>query len=634
MEPDHAPRNEIRPLIYGGMGWLLFSVIAVLIRGVRWEETYEHALIITGLVPYPEGHPCYQYCRNVFSGQSYLSALLLHCIDSPLLVNGYRNVLQLAFCTVPVFLLGARFSGRPFYGHISVVLVLAGIHQGLQSYYPIESWPHMYAIGQIGTGYALLVLALLLYGCWRTVWFLLGLMVAIHVGQLPVIGLVAGIQWLIYLRQGKHRRVLQAIGYFAPGLVPCVIFYIIKTRLHVPLPTEGAYAATGDIQAIWAAYTERYDLHRGFARLNPFWKSWIGVVLVLALAGFRAWRERSAPKEQQDHRWVTLYAAILASVVGTIWLIHQAMGGQIPFLLLGWMPYRLTNHLAILLVPLALGVLAQSPTDKSWPLFAPRLLVFAVLGWLALTPLWHLVLPEVLYNRYAGNPEGALWLLSGGALAATGYAHRTRGGALRLALVLLALGTIVLGWLSPFALAACGAGLVLGLLLLRYESLCQLAGPINAYQTIALVTLFVSLQVNQWAHREQLPIHPVQQEVVDYLADQNEPDAMLVPPYWDVAWLAKTRHPIFADYQAAHHMTYMRSLAPALKKMHEDVYGFPVDRDLNGPPLAAWPTRSQATWNALATAYGFRYVLAPAEMELDLPRVLTSQPYNLYRALP
>ncbi|MCF6285097.1 MAG: hypothetical protein L3K26_07895 [Candidatus Hydrogenedentes bacterium] len=630
------PKKQIastRSLCYGTFAWVAFSIIAVAIRGVRWEETYEHALIITRLAPYPEGHPCFQYCRNVFSGQSYLSALLLHFIDSPLLINGLRNVLQLVFCTVPVFLLGARFSGKARYGHIAVVLVLLGIHRGLQSYYPIESWPHMYAIGQIGTGYALFVLALLLYGCWRTVWLLLGLMVAIHVGQLPIIGAVAGVQWLRYLYQGNRQRVVQALGYFSLGLVPCILLFAVMTRLHVPLPTEGAYAATGDVHAIWAAYTERYDLHRGFARLNPFWKSWIGVVLVLFLAGLRACGERRRAIGEKDHGWVGLYGIILSVVVGGIWLTHQAMGGDIPFLLLGWMPYRLTNHLAILLVPLAIGVLAHTPPGRDRPRYAPRVFLFGVLLWLAMAPLWSIMLPEVLYTRYAGNLDTGLWLLSGGALITAIHHYRKDGGPLLAPLLLTGTGIAVLVYISPYAaviglvaMTACG-------LLLWAEALCERMGPIEKYLAIVSAILLIGSLIQQATARQHLPVHPLQQEVMDYLTDRGESDAMLVLPYWDVAWLAKTRHPVFADYQTAHHMTYMRSLAPSLKKMHADIYGFSVDGDA-GTPLAPWPKRSAAEWRTLAEAYEFDYVLAPSEMALALTPVLKSHPYTLYRAVP
>jgi hypothetical protein len=623
-EEPQRPADNYRTLWYGALAWMLFSLLAVALRGIRWEETYEHALIITGIVPYPEGHPCFQYCRNVFSGQSYLSALVLWLIDSPTLVNGYRNVLQLAFCTIPVFLLGARLTGRVAYGHVAVVHVLLGIHRGLQSYYPIESWPHVYAIGQIGTGYALLVLALLLFDCWRTVWFLLGLMVAIHIGQLPVIGAVAGVQWLIYLYQGNKKRVLSAVGFFGLGLIPCIIFYAIKSTLYVPLPEEGAYAATGDIHAIWAAYTERYDLHRGFARLNPFWKSWIGVGLVLWIAGLCAGPEGRRPFVQQIHRWILLYSVILATVVAAIWGVHQVLGGDIPFLLLGWMPYRLTNHLAILLVPLALGVLLRgAPGNRAGAAFVMLVLIYAITY-----PMTAYFLHEELYERYVSNLDTPLWLLAGGAMAAALMQRfPTRKSRVYARIGQLAV-ILLLALVSPYAAACLLMADAVMTLLSIFEKRLPPAALVPAASVLLVVLLF-----QQYDQRESLSIHPLQAEVVQYLEEQGESDAMLVPPYWDAAWLARTRHPIFADYQAAHHMTYMPQLAPALKKMHGEVYGFPVDGD-EGDPLSEWPTRSREEWQALAEAYEIDYVLAPTEMTLQMEPVLEGHPYDLYDVRP
>ena len=337
---------------------------------------------------------------------------------------------------------------------------------------------------------------------------------------------------------------------------------------------------------------------------------------------------------RQDHVWVGLYGIILSGVVGGIWLIHQVMGGNIPFLLLGWMPYRLTNHLAILLVPLALGVLLRTEKDNvPQPANEGRAFVALVLIQAILLPLWAVILPESIYVRYVGNLDSLLWLLSGGALlAALQPIFRVAPKAF---VLLLGAGAVALALLSPFALAALLSGMalygVLRWLGREFPKSRPLLSP-DLLLTLATV-LLLSLLLQQGRQREHLPIHPLQQEVMDYLAARGESDAMLVPPYWDVAWLAKTRHPIFADYQTAHHMTYMPSLAPSLKKMHAEVYGFPVDGDA-GPPLAPWPTRSVTAWHALAKAYGFDYILAPAEMTLKLSPVLKGHPYTLYRATP
>ena len=40
--------------------WVAFSVVAMLLRGVRWDENFEFAQAMTGQVPYPDGHPMVQ----------------------------------------------------------------------------------------------------------------------------------------------------------------------------------------------------------------------------------------------------------------------------------------------------------------------------------------------------------------------------------------------------------------------------------------------------------------------------------------------------------------------------------------------------------------------------------------------
>lgn len=628
-----------RTLWGGALFWMAFSVVAVALRGVRWEETYEHALVITRTVPYPEGHPFFIYCRNVFSGQSYLSALLMTIYDSPLLINGLRNVLQLAFCTVPVFLLGARFGGRAWAGHASVVLVLLGIHKGFQSYYPIESWPHFFATGQIGTGYALLVFALLLLRCWRSGWFLLGLMPMIHVGQWPVLGLFAGLQWLALLRQGDRVRVRQALLYFGVGMVPCIVFYFVYRHFHVPAPTEGAYFAEGDVQAIWSAYTERHDLHRAVPR-DSFLKSILGGGLVLCLSGCALWRGSEAGEARRDRGMVFAFALLLSVVVGGIWLLHQELGGRAPFLLIGWMPYRLTNHLAILLVPLVVGTLWRGGRGG-------RALLALVLLHGLLLPFWGYVLPTALFTRYVGNVEGLAYFLCGGAIASllTGRGILPTASAVPCmcigvpystlqAVMPVAASLLLLAWFYPFAMFALLAGAVAW----RAWAYVEVwAGGAQRWPDISVsllsLLLLGSLLIQQAHSREQLPMQPIHRQVADWLDAQGEKDAMLVMPCWDVNWLAKLRRPTLADYQTAHLMSYMPALAPALKKMHEEVFGYVVDGE-TGPPLAQWPGRSPEAWRRLAKDYGFRYVLAPTEMDLKLERVLEGHPYDLYRVEP
>lgn len=88
-----------------------------------------------------------------------------------------------------------------------------------------------------------------------------------------------------------------------------------------------------------------------------------------------------------------------------------------------------------------------------------------------------------------------------------------------------------------------------------------------------------------------------------------------------------------ADYQTAHHMTYLPCLAPSLKTMHKKLYGFDVN-DPNYRHDLAWPRFTREDWKRLSAKYGFHYVIAPDARPPDLPPVLTSGGSTLYRVPP
>jgi hypothetical protein len=634
MDKKSEEKPAARALWTGVLGWTLFAVFAVALRGVRWEETYEHGLTITGIAAYPEGHPTYRYCRNIFSVQCYFSALLVWLADVPVLINGLRNVLQLFFTVVPVFLLGARLGNHVRYGHMAAILVLLGVHQNFQSFYPIEPWPYAYGNGQIGVGFALLVLAMLLFERWRTAWFMLGLLVAIHLGQLPVVGAMAGSQWLVYLYRREWRKIVDATLYFALGLIPCFAFYLVKQQFHVSAPETGAYAVEGDIHAIWTGFTEYYDLHRGNPRFNPFWKSWIACALALLLAGAPSLRKDGKGRVGLLFGWLACYSAIVIVIVGGIWTIHQGLGKSTPFLLIGWMPYRLTNHLAILLVPLCLGIIHHTTGDDRNAKAGSAVTVSLILLYALLMPLWRLVVPETLYVRYINNPEGLLFSLCGLSILLLFLAYRRTGRRPYLWGALVAGMMCYLAIRYPFGAACMVAGAscftLVNLFLLRSSR--QLTGVHFAPVWLGIAVVVLML-FQQFAHREHLPIHPLHVQVLHYLEEHGESNTMIVTPYWDIAWTPKTRLATFSDYMVPTYLSYMPDLGPSLKKMYLDVYGRNIDAP-SGPPLEPWPDRTPEEWRRLGEAYGFKYVLAPSEMNLALSPVLVSRPYSMYNVVP
>jgi hypothetical protein len=670
--------------LLGGAGlWLLFCVVAVALRGVRWEETYEHALMITGNVPYPDGHPSYVYARNVFSLQSYASALLLSLVDSPLLINGLRNLLHLCFTTIPVFLMGAWCTGSVRWGHAAAVLVLVGVHQDFQSYYPMVPWPNMYGIGQIGMGCALLALSLIIAGKARAAGFLLGLMVAVHIGQLPVVLAVALLAAAWHYRQGGLALIRTGAAGFCAGLAVSLVFLVVQQFLFkVPLPSAPPYGAEGDVHAIWHGYSSLYDIHRFFPRFNPFAHSLILMFAALLFGAEAAWREYRSQGRPGTFALIFAYILIVCLTVWVSMALHRAMGDQVPFLLLGWMPYRLTNHLAPILLVLVLSLFADGAgVNPRWRGAVVVLVLAMLLG--ALVPFLKDRMRDDGYESFIENPVPIFYLLAGA--AAMLAAGRSSGGRWGIGLgVILALTTWIaldrqLGTTPLFArtlevgvcvvlplllgvvfrkgaLPSLLTGLAVGLPFLALASYHQFGTAFVAIGAIlsgvgylvcglrpprfampaALFALLLLLPLaalldREYRFREHLPLSEFQQRVKSYLAEKGEEDALLVPPYWDIEWLSRTRHPIMSDYQTAHHMTYMPALAPSIKKMHEEVYADPIDRADEDGQLNVWRERTLGEWRELGAAYGFRYIIAPEWVAPDLPKVIELEHEGLYR---
>lgn len=145
-----------------------------------------------------------------------------------------------------------------------------------------------------------------------------------------------------------------------------------------------------------------------------------------------------------------------------------------------------------------------------------------------------------------------------------------------------------------------------------------------------LIIITVTLLVREARSRTSLPVAPIQNDIVRYLEAQGVPNALLVTPYWDIEWLAHTRHPIMADYQTPYLMTYLPNLAPSIKKLHHDIYGIEVDA-AQPWTLEAWPKRSREEWQRIGQEYHFSYVVSPREYPLALEPVLQGGQHTLYR---
>ena len=133
--------------------------------------------------------------------------------------------------------------------------------------------------------------------------------------------------------------------------------------------------------------------------------------------------------------------------------------------------------------------------------------------------------------------------------------------------------------------------------------------------------------------RKHLPVGAFDRCVTAYLRDQDESNAMIVAAPDELLLQARTGHPVFVETATASLLSYVPELGPVIQRMYRDVYGLRFDRPprANATPWTErWRARHRSEWEALAETYGFRYVLAPASIDLDLLVALEDDSMTLY----
>lgn len=650
----------------GVLFWLAFSVVAVALRGVRWDETYEHAQALLGVTPYPADHPFYILERNAFTINAYFSAALLWLSGSPLVVCGLRNVAHLAMSIVPVFLLTSQAARRTLAGHVAVVVTLLGSLTTFASFYPLAVWPNGFSNGPIGQGWALLILYFLIGGRLRVAYFMLGLMPLIHIGQAPIVFVIGGLLALGWLWRGETGRFLDALRWGIAGFAPCVVFFIVqKLFLQAPLPTTGPYYSPEDGHAIWQAYAALYDVHGVRPRFAPLSHRNIVLVGALLLVGAAAWREKQRRDTPPVFFWMLAYISVAVAVMGIVGLLQTIFGAVASFWLLAWMPYRFGNHVALIALAAAAALLLRREGEEDRAVRAGQTLVLLILLYVATLPMLARIVPGSLFDAYLGgateNVAFALWggaaailwlrfenrrvwggIALLGAIAALGAFHQYGALCVAAGFVVVAIAVGLPGSFSSSPQRHRGHGELQGrtspLVPLQRgtegagESRVKPVGRERYFEAPALLLLaviIIAVLAQETYTREHLPRTEFERRVTAVLEDRGEQDALLLAPFWQIYLQARTGHPVFADYQTSHWMIYIPALAPSLKKMHFDLFGKRIDEpyelDLN-----EWVARSPEQWADVGRAYSFRYVVSPVKYPLRLTEVFREGDMALY----
>jgi len=621
-----------RAIAFGIALWVVFAIIAIGIRGVRWDETFEHAQVLTGQTPYPEGHPLFRYVREAFSIQTHLSAVLLRATSSATVVCGFRNVLYLLTTALPAFLLTTLVARKAIWGHVAALLTLQHVLIEFDGSYPLAAWPTVYSNGAIGGGYALLVLYCFAAGRLGAAFFLTGLMPCVHIGQMPpVIGLaVCVVCWT--WRCGDRTTMRRAVLFGVLGVAVSAAFWLFTRALAVPPPQQGPYFSTEAAGPIWAGYTRYYDQHRHLLPGNGV----VGLLGAVLLAGAAAAQTGRDLNRAGPLTWYFVYALLVTVAVFGSFALSKLFGAALPFALVAWMPYRLINHVPTILLAVIIGLLTRRFGGSSELPRASLLLVGALVFGTLGPGLVRLVGREA-YARYLTPEACVLFVLYGAAVAALCLHLRQERQSIVSLCVPAFVAVCCLAMYHQFGAfcAALGGTLALGLHCVPASPAPTPRARGRTLGTAALCALVaLALVHREFTARRHLPVEPFLQRVREYLDARKAQDAMLIGPPNSMLIQAKTNRPVLAESATPSLISYVPALAPSIQKIFGQLYGVRFDTepgDRGRPWQTVWAERTKEQWRALGTEYDCAYVIADDSLVLDLAPVLREGRQTLYK---
>lgn len=608
-------------LLPGVVLWSSFAILAVLLRGVRWDENYEFAQAMNPAFNYPEGHPLFVYVRNVYNIQFHLSGLAALLTDSPAILNGFRNLAFILATVLPPFLLGAIVGRRAFAGHLCVLFVLAGIHLEFDGSYPQFVWPGMFSNGHIGTGFALATVALFAGGFFRTAALMLGVMPMIHLGQLPPLLLLAAFFGAAGIAKGRWEHLRTALPYLFAGLGFCAAYFLFQRMFAVAPAETGPYAGTVPASEVWSGLIRHHDMHRqipvGNSHLVPL------LMVPLAVGGWR-FLDRAA------WNWLCIYAAGVVVIVYLTIAIQMALAEETPYVVIGWLPYRLANQLPIILIAMAVAILLEGGKKFAYPAWV----VVGLLLFLTVRPMLSGVMADSTYVRFFSTTESVLFALVGAAVSRLiAEKMEERSFAITLALACV-LAWLILAWFHQFGAACAAFGAVLGWIFTRHFPRGLDDRRALSYSAAAIGSVFIATTLfTEFRNRSHLPVGHFERAVSEYLNTEHDSRAMLVGPPYQLMLQAQTGHPVFSDMATHYHGSYMPSLAPSVHRMYEEVYGFDLTRSGSAQSgwRMAWAARPSEEWAAVSQEFAFDYVVAPNDLDVRLTRVIEGETNSLFR---
>lgn len=615
-------------MINGAIFWFIFSMLAVMIRGIRWDGLVEHAQIISGQITYPQGHPMDIYARNGFSLLTFLAAAITNLFPNPAILCGISNTCYIAASVLPVFLLTSLITSKTLWGHVAAVLMLGGILLEFDGSYPFTVWSSSATTGHIGSAYILLIVFLLMADKWRWAFFLIGLAPAIHIGQVPPVLTLTGIMVLWTWLYDDRKKILNAIPWGLCGLALCVLFLICFKTFNVSPEPSGAFVSSEPAHPIWVAYTSNWDDHRSFPSGNAHIA--MAATLFLAAAAMLTQRDRNLSRI-----WLFLFVLILASIVYIVMTAHYFLGPKIPFLLIGWMPYRLMNLGLPILLTLIIFFLSETTQEdpgnsKCKNVTYGTWIIIGALSFLLIKPLIKIIIGKELYWNYFAMGDLVLFIMLGAACAFATLQLRHRPVFRRCWMICLVPAFIAMVFYHQFGTFCSIFGCITAFIIIKVPLPKLKFSLIGCLSGIVLIALLF----NQYNHRKFLPRSDFDIQITQHIQNSENKDALLIGKPNECLRQARTGYPLLVEQNTMCYMGYMPSLAPSIQKIYQDIYGIRIDSTKPGDQLIwekLWVSRTTDEWKLLAQTYGFDYVITPHSIELKLPEAIVTERDYLYK---
>ncbi len=652
-----------RMLAAGAFVVVIYCALQLAVNGIFLDEVIEPAQIIAGAVHYPTGHPHQLYYNQVFSLPNYLAAALWRIVPEPLVVSAIRNFFFLFVSVFTPFAATVLLTRKPLWGHFAAALTLTETGLRFSGTYPMWVFPGFNSHGHLGLYIALLAAVLLLARCWRVAGLLIGLLPALHGAMILVVWPWA-FAYLVFSKERPRGR--DRFQFFAAAVIGLAICAVLAGVIYLQ-NTHAAVAPPYDVQAnadiLYRNFTDFADFHRNLQAFQLLSFGYLANLVAFAALGAWLWwnsKQRSGTNAGLYSRtalfWILCFGGIVwACVFGAQWakILTGAMPGPLEML----MPLRFSNFSALLLIPVTVAIAAAIQED-----IRDNLQEFAWLVWSTLLGAAGMLLlleGSVFGWLYRGRVTSQLIFAVWGILFALGLFTGWPGRASRLvvwaaflsifgSLLLIPKHTsVVIALVACFVIAA-----VLGLAARRYlfPVLGESPHRIRALQVALLLAIvFTSAaalkKTDSRGTRRTDTFSQDDRALAVWLQTNAHADELILPAiYLRSALQVKTGHPVLMESQTYYIISYAPHLSPVIARMSQELYGINLeDREdlkrLNQifdygwvqlPWQDPWKLRLRAEWQLLGRKYGFRLVLSPVDVPLDLPVAFAGRIWTLY----